>query len=261
MEMRKSPKNYVKLVRLGLLWATCLALSLTASAQSAVSVADATSVPAGKASTRSIDSKLMGREMPYNLLLPEEYGSESSKQVRYPVIYLLHGLTGHFDDWATKTRLPMYSQTCECIIVMPEGNNGWYTDSATVSADKYESYIVQELIPEIDKTYRTNAERGGRAIAGLSMGGYGAIKFGMKFPELFFLAGSFSGALGVTDVTDKNSSAWVSNSVMSVFGDAENQHRGWWVKNKDPIHRVMWPPPPPHSSPTWRYNRTDFPKA
>jgi S-formylglutathione hydrolase FrmB len=112
---------------------------------------------------------------------------------------------------------------------MPEGDNGWYTDSATVPNDKYESYIIKELIPEIDKIYRTFADKDHRAIAGLSMGGYGSLKFGLKYPELFTLIGSFSGALAITEVTDKNSEAWISKSIMSVYGDAENETR----KNND----------------------------
>ncbi len=179
----------------------------------------------GTVSKQTLDSKLMAREMPYNLLLPKNYNDEVNKATRFPVIYLLHGLTGHYNNWAENTKLEQYSGNYNYIIVMPEGDNGWYTDSATIQNDKYESYIVKELIPEIDKKYRTKAERKNRAIAGLSMGGYGSMKFGLKYSEMFALAGSFSGALGVTDVTDKNSQAWVSKSVMSVYGDAESETR------------------------------------
>ena len=105
---------------------------------------------------------------------------ESQKETRYPVIYLLHGLTGHYNNWAEKTKLEQYAANYNYIIVMPEGDNGWYTDSATVPNDKYESYIIKELIPEIDKKYRTKADRQNRAIAGLSMGGYGSIKIRFK---------------------------------------------------------------------------------
>jgi S-formylglutathione hydrolase FrmB len=180
---------------------------------------------AGKVSKQILDSKLMAREMPYNLLLPKNYNDEANKAARFSVIYLLHGLTGHYNNWAENTKLEQYAANYNYIIVMPEGNNGWYTDSVGVPNDKYESYIVKELIPEIDKKYRTKAERKNRAIAGLSMGGYGSLKFGLKYPEMFALAGSFSGALGITEITDKNADAWVSKSVMSVYGDAESETR------------------------------------
>ncbi|MEZ5425858.1 MAG: alpha/beta hydrolase family protein [Pyrinomonadaceae bacterium] len=181
-----------------------------------------------------LNSKMMAREMPYNIILPEGYSAEKSKSQRYPVIYLLHGLFGHFDNWANNTKLTDYAASYQFIIVMPEGNNGWYTDSATVEDDKYESYIVKELIPEIDRIYRTKAEKRHRAIAGLSMGGYGALKFGLKYPEMFALAGSFSGAVNITDATDVNSPDWVAKSVMGVYGGAEAETR----KNND-IFRIV----------------------
>lgn len=172
-----------------------------------------------------LESDLMKREMPYNLILPDNYEDASQKEKRYPVIYLLHGLFGKYDNWATKTELSKYAAAYEIIIVMPEGGNGWYTDSATAENEKYESYIVKELIPEIDKKFRTHSDKKHRAIAGLSMGGYGSLKFGLKYPEMFSLAGSFSGAVGITQVTDKNSEAWVSKSVVSVYGEAGSETR------------------------------------
>lgn len=171
-----------------------------------------------------LESRLMKREMPYRVILPASYAN-SDEKTYYPVIYLLHGLTGHFDNWTDKTKLTEYAAKYNFIIVTPEGGDGWYTDSATVPNDKYESYIIRELIPEIDKNFRTLADRDHRAVAGLSMGGYGAIKFGLKYPEKFALVGSFSGALGITSVTDKNSQPWISKSVMNVYGGAESETR------------------------------------
>jgi putative tributyrin esterase len=141
-----------------------------------------------------LSSKLMQREMPYRVILPKDYSA--SKEKRYPVIYLLHGLFGSSANWTTLTKLPVYAQCYDAIIVTPEGENGWYTDYDSIAANKHESYIIKELIPEIDAKYRTISKREGRVIAGLSMGGYGALKFAFKYPEMFILAGSFSGALG-----------------------------------------------------------------
>ena len=152
-----------------------------------------------------LTSKLMAREMPYRVILP--YGYSTNSIDRFPVIYLLHGLTGHFNNWTEKTKLASYAFRHNFIIVTPEGNDGWYTDSASTPNDKYESYIVKELIPEIDKNYRTLADRKNRAIAGLSMGGYGSLKFGLKYPEMFALAGSFSGALGAASFSEKTAGA------------------------------------------------------
>ncbi len=173
-----------------------------------------------------LESKLMTRSMPYRIILPKDYAANKSE--RYAVVYLLHGLTGHFDDWTNKTELKNYAAGYKYIIVTPEGDNGWYSDSATVPNDKYESYIVKELIPEIDKNYRTMPDRSHRAVAGLSMGGYGSLKFGLKYPEMFALVGSFSGALPAASWTDKNlGNSWkaLSDSIMSIYGADGSQTR------------------------------------
>ncbi|HEV7645617.1 MAG TPA: alpha/beta hydrolase family protein [Pyrinomonadaceae bacterium] len=171
--------------------------------------------------TLALKSKLMAREMPYRVVLPVSYSS-SNETVFYPVIYLLHGLGGHFDNWTEKTKLAQYAAAYNVIIVTPEGGDGWYTNSVSAADDKYESYIVEELIPEIDKKFHTKTDRANRAIAGLSMGGYGAIKFGLKYPDKFILAGSFSGAIGITDLPAA-SKQFIS--VKNVFGEDDSQAR------------------------------------
>ena len=161
-------------------------------------------------------SKLMAREIPYRVAVPQSYKSQSTTK-RYPVIYLLHGLTGSYANWFDKTKLAEYAFNHEFILVTPDGVNGWYTDSVSTPNDKYESYIVKELIPEIDKTYRTVATRDGRIMAGLSMGGYGSLKFGLKYPEMFSMVGSFSGAIGAASFTEKSSGA-IGKSLDAIYG-------------------------------------------
>ncbi len=174
----------------------------------------------------TLDSKLMAREMPYRIILPVNYNNSEEKTF-YPVLYLLHGLTGHFDDWTNKTKLADYAANYNYIIVMPEGNDGWYSDSATVPNDKYESYITRELIPEIDKKFRTVSDRNHRIVAGLSMGGYGSVKFGLKYPEMFSLVGSFSGALGAASFTEKEigTKGAIAQSILGVYGKPESETR------------------------------------
>ena len=156
----------------------------------------------GKFEDFKLNSKLMSRDMPYRVIFPVKYKQKDEK-TKYPVLYLLHGLTGHYDNWSSKTKLVDYLQDHNYIVVMVEGDDGWYSDGISISTDKYESYIVQELIPEIDRKFRTNPNRESRSIAGLSMGGYGSIKFGLKYPEKFTLVGSFSGALGAASISTK----------------------------------------------------------
>lgn len=154
--------------------------------------------------------------MPYIAVLPDHYDPQDSQ--KYATVYLLHGLSGHFDNWTLKTKLAQTAAFCQCIVITPEGGDGWYTDSSSKPNDKYESYIIKELIPEIDKKFRTISDRDHRAIAGLSMGGYGAIKFGLKYPEMFVVAGSFSGAIGAASITEKQIPGAIGRSIDAIFG-------------------------------------------
>ena len=180
----------------------------------------ALTVQAQKTSVETVQfqSKLTNATLPYNVILPADY--RASSVTRYPVLYLLHGFGGHYSDWATRTNVADYAAPYRMIVVMPEGNNGWYTDSTGVATDKYESYILKELIPDVQKRYRTIDARYGRAVAGLSMGGYGSLKFGLKSPDTFVFVGSLSGALAAATWTEddlKNLKA-IRDSVFTVFG-------------------------------------------
>ena len=187
----------------------------------------ALTVQAQKPSVESVQfqSKLVNATLPYNVVLPPDYRTSST--TRYPVLYLLHGLTGHYSDWLTKTNVADYAAQYRMIVVMPEGKDGWYTDSATVPNDKYESYILKELLPDVEKRYRTIETRFGRGVAGLSMGGYGALKFGLKSPGTFAFAASLSGALAAASWTEKDlkDPGAARDSVLSVFGPAGSETR------------------------------------
>jgi len=175
-----------------------------------------TQIVSARVETIRLQSKLVNATLPYNVILPADY--DSAVSTRYPVLYLLHGLTGHYSDWVSRTNVADYAAEYRLIIVMPEGNDGWYTDNATITTDKYESYILQELLPDVQQRYRTIEARYGRAIAGLSMGGFGAIKFGLKSPETFVFAGSMSGAFGVTRFTEKEISSSRLEVSIKLFG-------------------------------------------
>ncbi|MBD0326703.1 MAG: esterase family protein [Pyrinomonadaceae bacterium] len=184
----------------------------------------------GRACVRTVQfsSKLVKTTLPYRVIVPANYTSTEEQKQRYPVLYLLHGYSGHYENWARLTKLAEYASQYNFIIVTPEGNNGWYVDSASVSTDKYESYFLQELIPDVESRYRTTGTREGRAIAGLSMGGYGALKFGFKYPEMFAFAASLSGAMDAATWVDsdvRNVSAALARSVMETFGPLGSQTR------------------------------------
>jgi putative tributyrin esterase len=161
---------------------------------------------------------------PAHVLLPQGYDASPA---RYPVLYLLHGHGGNYKNWIEKTNLAAYAAPYPLIIVMPDGENSWYTNSATRPDYRYEDFIVKDLISHIDGHFRSIADRHGRGIAGLSMGGFGALKIGLKFPNLFRSAASFSGALGLAR-TGLNLSGRpdVARSVGEAFGPDTHEAHG-----------------------------------
>lgn len=193
----------------------------------APAAAGQSAAPARRHDTVAFESKLVGAPLPYNVLLPTDYHADSKRGTHYSVLFLLHGLTGSAGDWVSeRARLAEHAAAHRLIIVVPEGRDGWYTDSATVPAEKFETYFIEELLPDVERRFRTHARREGRAVAGLSMGGYGALKFGFKHPEKFALVASMSGALGAASWTDPASlPQFVRPSIERVFGPADSPTR------------------------------------
>jgi len=98
-----------------------------------------------------LESKLLGKAVDYSILYPVNYRRAANEEKKFPVVYLLHGLTGHHTNWIERTGIALYATHYDLFIVMVEGENGWYTDSVTVPTDKFESYILQELLPDVPK--------------------------------------------------------------------------------------------------------------
>ena len=154
--------------------------------------ATGTQKQAGRLREGEFFSQALQRRMKYRVLLPTSYKSGTQ---RYPVLYLLHGLHGSYENWTNLTKVEQYSAKLDYIIAMPDANNSWYTNYYKDPRNSYEDYIIRDFIMEIERQFRTIPDREDRVIAGLSMGGYAAMKFAIKYPQLFRLAGSFSGAL------------------------------------------------------------------
>jgi len=140
---------------------------------------------------RSFLSAALQRQMRYEIVLPAGY---ESGQKRYPVLYLLHGWEGDETNWVKLTHLVELASRYAVIVVTPQAANSWYVNSASNPADRYADYIADDLIAEVDVHYRTIASSHQRAVAGLSMGGYGALLLTFRHPGLFGFAGSISGA-------------------------------------------------------------------
>ncbi len=122
------------------------------------------------------------------IILPE------SAQGPYPVMYLLHGLSDDHTIWHRRTRIEWYVRELPMAVVMPDGGRGFYCDA--VNGPAHESHIVRDVIGFVDTHFNTQSERSGRVIGGLSMGGYGALKLALKFPDMFCSVVSHSGGLG-----------------------------------------------------------------
>lgn len=152
-----------------------------------------------------LKSASLGREMHYRVHLPA--GCRASSH-RHPTLYLLHGLTGSYIDWEGRTHLAEIAQRFDLIIVMPDADDSWYVNSATGPQEKYEDYLTKDLLPEIDKNFRTIAARYARALAGLSMGGYGAMKLALKYPQLFAVAASCRAGIPGTTGTGSSEPFW-----------------------------------------------------
>ncbi len=195
-----------------LLCSLALAQQTQAPPVSPVEPRAAGSIPTPPCATHHVFlSPALQREMGYCLILPVDY---ESSQRSYPVLYLLHSLFGSENDWLANTRIADYARSLALIIVMPEADDSWYTNSVADPRNRYEDYVFNDLIAEIDGKYRTRKARDARFIAGLSMGGYGAIKAGLRDPRKFAVVGAFSSALDIT----RYPSRWTTARL--AFGDA-----------------------------------------
>jgi putative tributyrin esterase len=176
--------------------------------------------PHGIVRTGSLYSAALGTEKHYLVYLPPSYGLDTTR--RYPVAYYLHGLDGDETNWVKQGNLNAAMDSLialgvpEMIVVMPDGDDSWYTTWNTMGdydacvADTvrsepagsycvrwphYDDYMAHDLVLHVDSAYRTIGDRAHRAIAGLSMGGYGAVALALQYPDVWSAAASHSGVL------------------------------------------------------------------
>ena len=214
--------NPLEMSRAFFLAASLMALSTTACTR-AVVLASPTSAPSnstrGTVSIETFHSAALGADKRFVVYLPASYERDASR--RYPVAYYLHGLSGSQGDWTSKGDIigaadSLFANgTPEMIVVMPDGDDGWYTSWTTelsrracsdtlrqespstycVEHQRYDEYVANDLVRFVDAHYRTRADRGHRGIGGLSMGGYGALALSLKYPEVFSAGASHSGVV------------------------------------------------------------------
>ncbi len=169
--------------------------------------------------TMKFNSKFLKREYVASVYLPYRYKSSG---LNYPVLYLLHGPIGDENSWLsdghirrTVDALIANGKIPPCIVIMPSHFNAWWVDGNRESS---ETVFFKELIPTVDQEYRTINNRSGRAVGGVSAGGYGTVLYVFKHPEMFAAAAALSPAI-YTPLPPQNSSAYRSHP----FIDANRQ--------------------------------------
>ena len=185
-------------------------------------------------------SPALARETSLRVLLPEGFEDRPQHaRRRLPVLWLLHGGFGSYLDWTEQGDAEAITEGLDLVVVMPDGGpGGWYTDWRTLETSqglqRWETYHVRELVPFIHARYRTRTDRSGNGIAGLSMGGFGALHHAARHPDVFGFAAAFSGAVdnqnpGVQAVI-MASPLIMGGLLGDVFGDPV-LHETYWRAN------------------------------
>ncbi|MFZ3265172.1 MAG: alpha/beta hydrolase-fold protein [Terriglobales bacterium] len=158
-------------------------------------------------------SAALNRDMRYRVVLPASIAAG----VKLPVVYLLHGGGGNFRDWSNYSDVAAFAER-GLILVMPEGDDSYYMNAAERPQYRYEDYIVSDLIAAAESKFPVAKGRANRAVVGVSMGGFGAIKLALSHPELFVFAAGISPAVDVPSrpFSIKRISQW--QHYRSIFG-------------------------------------------
>lgn len=151
---------------------------------------------AAKVDTLLVKSPSMNKEVQVIVVTPD--AALGKKAMACPVLYLLHGHGGDAKTWiGIKPNLPQIADEKGIIFVCPDGKDSWYWDSPKNPSFRYETFISKELVKYVDEHYKTIANRKGRAISGLSMGGHGAMWNAIRHKDVFGAAGSTSGGVDI----------------------------------------------------------------
>jgi putative tributyrin esterase len=170
----------------------------------------------------------LGRNIQYRVISPVQ-----SPGQRLPVVFMLHGAGGGYRDWSNYSDVARYAES-GVLLVMPEGESSYYTNAVDPPNDRFEDYITQDLIREVETRLPAATGRANRAIVGISMGGFGAVKIGLRHPDLFVFAAGISSAIDVPRRGFSIKRLQQSRHYNSIFGRAESQTR----RENDPFNLV-----------------------
>lgn len=157
-------------------------------------------------------SRALEKASSFNVVFPD---NPPLKQP-WATFYLLHGLSDDHTIWMRRTSIERYVQGWPLVVVMPDGGRGFYTNAAEGMA--YENDLLKDVLGLVERTFPVKRERSGRAIGGLSMGGYGAVKLGLKHHETFGSVNSHSGAVGMLRQEAMKTKP-LSPEFMRIFGE------------------------------------------
>ena len=138
-------------------------------------------------------SKTLDKHCSMNVLIPDEFSGKLG------VLYLLHGLGNTYKAWCKWTALPRYHREQNFIIVMPDAHTDWYCNNPQPGGHAWEDHIIEDVIPAVERFCPAKTGRDSRVIAGMSMGGYGAMKFALKYPEKFSAVSAHASAFFFTN--------------------------------------------------------------
>ena len=146
----------------------------------------------------ALSSKILGRGVPFCAVLPPSYDAHTEQ--RFPVLYWLHGLGENERSFAGVGGLALLDglrsqqQLGEFLLITPDAGRSFYLNSRD-GRTRYEDFFIREFVPAMERRFRIEADRATRGISGLSMGGFGALHFGLKYPETFGSVSAHSAAL------------------------------------------------------------------
>jgi len=183
----------------------------------------------GRIDCSSFSSHVLHRGVRYCVMLPSSYEKEPNK--KYPVLYFLHGLGENEQalvrsgGWGLIEDLQRQHRVGDFLLIAPEGGGSFFINSAD-GRERYSDFFLTEFLPYVEGHYRVTRERNGRGITGLSMGGYGALRFAFAHPELFGSVSAQSPALITESPAEMNADLRnggpLANLLGGVFGDPVN---------------------------------------
>jgi S-formylglutathione hydrolase FrmB len=188
----------------------------------------------------SIFSQILGMKTNINIILPDYKDIAQIPFEGYPVLYLLHGYTGDYSDWIRSSNIERYADEMQVAVIMPNAAKSFYTDMYT--GDNYWKYISYELPALMEHYFPISKAYDKTFVMGLSMGGYGALKWALAKPDKFCFVASFSGVVDIVSFRknlEKDQSLIPSSPVPPDFSTVFSPEYDLKGSTNDLIHLIQ----------------------